>query len=147
MDLTQKIILEVQKIEKKEGICTPQALVKASKSITAPLHNQFEWDNDNAGEKYRVWQARKLIKTVTVPIENRQVHGFHNVTITIQNRPVQGYMSTIKILKKATLRQQVITKALKELMYWQTEYKKFTELDRLVNKKQLKLLSKKYVKK
>lgn len=51
------------------GILTPNAVVDDAKNPSSPLHDQFEWDNDVAAEKYRLEQARELIRKVRVDIE------------------------------------------------------------------------------
>ena len=43
-----------------EGL-TARRLVDVSRDKNAPLHNEFEWDDSIAGEKYREEQAQQLI--------------------------------------------------------------------------------------
>ena len=61
---------ELAKIQQEHGVTTPHAVVEAGRPEDAPLHPVFEWRNEVAGEKYRVWQARNLIKAV-VTIEEK----------------------------------------------------------------------------
>lgn len=61
---------ELARIQKEHGVTTPSAVVEASRPEDAPLHPVFEWRDDVAAEGYRKWQARMLIKSVTV-IEQR----------------------------------------------------------------------------
>ena len=56
-------------IEDKEGRLTAEAVVKTATPNDHPLHGQFEWDNNKAGHKFRVQQARSLIKAVLVRVE------------------------------------------------------------------------------
>ena len=62
---------ELERIQKSHGITTTKAVVDEARPDDAPLHPVFEWRNDVAAESYRQWQARKLIKSVTV-IEQRE---------------------------------------------------------------------------
>lgn len=52
-----------------EGL-TPKRLVDASRAPDAPMHNEFEWDDTVAGEKYREEQARKVIQHIVVVTTN-----------------------------------------------------------------------------
>ena len=54
-----------QLTESSEGL-TPKTLVDASRPEDAPLHNEFEWDDAIAGEKFREFQARKYIGNIII---------------------------------------------------------------------------------
>lgn len=66
----QVVGAELARIQQQNGVTTPQAVVEAGRPDDAPLHPVFEWRDEVAAESYRQWQARKLIKSVTV-IEQR----------------------------------------------------------------------------
>lgn len=42
----------LENLEKTVGI-TPKNLVEANRDESAPLHNEFEWNDTKAAEKYR----------------------------------------------------------------------------------------------
>ncbi|SDD61387.1 hypothetical protein SAMN04488581_2666 [Mycolicibacterium neoaurum] len=69
----------------KHGELTPQIVVEEARPDTAPLHNRFEWDDEVAGEKYRLVQAAELIRSVRITFsdnktgERRYVRGFHSL--------------------------------------------------------------------
>ena len=51
-----------------EGL-TPKTLLDASRDESAPLHGEFEWDDGVAAEKYRLDQARSLIRNICIITE------------------------------------------------------------------------------
>lgn len=53
------------------GVLTPDAVVNDAKSAKSPLHRYFEWDDKKAADRYRLEQARELIRSVKVHIEVR----------------------------------------------------------------------------
>ena len=61
-----------------------KALVAVSRPEDAPLHREFEWDNEIAGEKYREEQARRIIRCVVIETEERPnaqpVRAYVNIT-------------------------------------------------------------------
>lgn len=64
---------ELVNIHNKEGFLTPTLVVKEAEPEDNPLHKYFEWNNDIAGHKHRLWQARMLIRTVVIEsIDNEQ---------------------------------------------------------------------------
>lgn len=48
------------------GLLRPRAVVDAARDVASPLHGCFEWDDRVAGEKYRIEQAQRLIRSFTV---------------------------------------------------------------------------------
>lgn len=57
---------ELLAIYKANGELTPGAVVQVARDPKHPLHNRFEWDDSVAAEKYRLDQARQLIRVVKV---------------------------------------------------------------------------------
>lgn len=55
---------ELLAIRKQAGRLTPAAVVAAAASDDHPLHDRFEWNDEIAGHKYRLMQARQLIRVV-----------------------------------------------------------------------------------
>lgn len=68
----------------KHGELTPQIVVDEARPETAPLHTRFEWNDEVAGEKYRLVQAAELIRSVRIVFsdnstgERKSVRGFHS---------------------------------------------------------------------
>ena len=52
----------------KKGRLTPKELVDVSRPKDAPLHDEFEWNNTIAAEKYREVQAGYIIRSVAVKV-------------------------------------------------------------------------------
>jgi hypothetical protein len=57
---------ELMAIYQQKGSLTPELVVDTARDPGHPLHDKFEWDNDLAGEAYRLGQARTLIRTVKI---------------------------------------------------------------------------------
>lgn len=54
--------------QKKGGKLTPKELVEAARDVNSPLHDEFEWNNTKAAQKYREWQARYIISSIEVKL-------------------------------------------------------------------------------
>ena len=63
-----QVVAEVCRSLEKDGKLVPKDLVDASRPKDAPLHNEFEWDDRIASEKYREVQAGYIIHSVRVKI-------------------------------------------------------------------------------
>jgi hypothetical protein len=55
---------ELLAIRAEHGSLTPHAVVEAAAPEGHPLHDRFEWDDAVAGHKFRLTQARALIRVV-----------------------------------------------------------------------------------
>lgn len=54
----------LQSIYDSRGHLTPRLVVDEARPKDHPLHSHFEWDNNIAGEQYRIVQAREMIQSV-----------------------------------------------------------------------------------
>ena len=89
----------LRKLEDKDGRLTPEAVVEAARSEDDPMHSYFEWDDAKAGEKYRVDQARTLIRSVRVEVEvgERVVKTVAYVRDPSVSDDAQGYRAVRRI--------------------------------------------------
>lgn len=55
---------ELLAIRAEHGKLTPALVVEEAAAEDHPLHNRFEWDDAVAGHKYRLTQAKQLIRVV-----------------------------------------------------------------------------------
>jgi hypothetical protein len=53
-------------LDKANGGLRPSEVVAAAKPKSSPLHNEFEWNDTKAGEEYRLYQARHLIRVCVI---------------------------------------------------------------------------------
>lgn len=77
---------QLQHIYTQHGRLTPQILVGVARDTRHDLHSRFEWDDEVAGEAYRLVQAGALIRSVRVVYReatatepSRTVRAFHSV--------------------------------------------------------------------
>lgn len=62
---------ELERIRQEHGL-TATTVIEESRPETAPLHNEFEWDDETAATQYRLNQARHLIRDVLVVRPNEK---------------------------------------------------------------------------
>lgn len=55
---------ELEACRARNGRLTPEMVVGKARDPNHPLHAHFEWDDVKAGDKYRLDQARNLIRTI-----------------------------------------------------------------------------------
>jgi hypothetical protein len=62
----------LQELCLRHGHLTPELVVAEATPKNHPLHGQFEWDNKQAGAKYRREQAHQLIQSVRLTTANTE---------------------------------------------------------------------------
>jgi len=136
----KKILKELESIENEHGFLTPQLVVQKASAEDSSMHNYFTWNDTEAGSKYRLWQARQLIKDVRVTIEGKKVNMFHHIKVSIDGQDKEAYLNVEKILNDENLREQVLLSAIKEIQYWQKKYNDIKELRGVINEPVLERL-------
>jgi quinol monooxygenase YgiN len=60
-----------EEIRRRDGKLTPAAVVDSARPEESVLHEDFEWRDDVAAEKYRQGQARQMVGAVRIIREER----------------------------------------------------------------------------
>lgn len=85
-------------IERRLGMVTPDAVLEEATDPTHPWHSRFEWDDSIAAHKFRLVQARTLIRSITfvrTETETRKIPWYVHDSDLPQGQ--QGYVSVFKI--------------------------------------------------
>lgn len=131
--MENSVINILKAIEQRDGVLRPEVVVNDASDPVHPLHDYFNWADDEAAHNWRIHQARTLIMKVKVTILSQTTQAFHNVRVEINKVPVRGYFSTERVLSDKDMLAQVLTRALDELEYWQKKYDNIKELANIIN--------------
>lgn len=126
--MKNKVISELKRIaQENDGLLKPETVVDEARPMHSPLHSKFEWDNGKAGEAYRIWQARQLIRVV---VEVMSATGEkENVFVSLtSDRKESGYRVMTEVLTDKQMRNQMLADALDELELFREKYKRLREL-------------------
>ena len=132
-EFAANVIRDLQRSLNKDTI-TAKELLDASRDVSAPLHNCFEWNDDIAAEKYRVYQARHIINSIEIvyvkadtPEHLSRSRYFVNTVPTAPK--VQGQFVTLGVaFTNENYRDAVLKDALRELRAFQIKYNRYQEL-------------------
>ena len=103
MELKAAIEITVQSIYEKYGEVRPSVLVESARPVDSVAHGAFEWDDQKAGEEFRLMQARNWIKRVTIIINDAPECLVHVPKIMNKDdldRSREGYYKPIVRLSK-----------------------------------------------
>jgi alpha/beta superfamily hydrolase len=119
---------------KNNNQVTPELILDAAKNEKNALHQCFEWDNDKAGAKYRLWQARQLIGSIVVEVvvgEPEETRAF--VTITMPSSE-PAYYSISDIADDSFKLDMVIQNAKRQMVSIARQLKIYERLQKTAAK-------------
>lgn len=115
--------------ETKDGL-TAETLLEANKPETAPLHNDYEWNDEKAAHEWRLHQSRHFINSLAVKVVSEDaaetetiVRAFH-----IADEP-SHYEPITAIIKEKTKYEQLLQTAYSELQAFRRKYSVLKELN------------------
>ena len=126
-------------LAEENGFITPRLVVDDARNPASPLHDYFDWNNKEAAEKWRIEQAKYLIRTISITVidEKRpEIRQFYSITSTpeMDTEEPQVYVTLNTILTDKEKRQEVIAYALRELRGWTERYRQYSELHELIGR-------------
>ena len=113
----------------EKGRLRPEAVVEKAKARSSPLHDWFTWDDSRAAAKCRLDEARVLIRSYSVVIEQT-----HPVTtrayVSLKSSRLQGggYTPIQRILSDRELHAEMLGDALEEIAEVERRYGHLREL-------------------
>jgi hypothetical protein len=117
-----------EELERTGGL-TAERLVKANESENAPLHDEFEWDDEKAAGEYRKAQARHIINSLVIVSEKQDVEPVR-AFLSIE-RASPNYESLDIIVHSEDKYAALLAMALKELEAFKKKYSQLAELNAL----------------
>lgn len=114
-----------------DGILQPRAVVEAARDPESPLHPEFEWDDTDAAEKWRLYQARNLINVVVRYVDaghGKQIACRVYASLTSDRQGEGGYRLVTDVLADSALRQQLLADARADMKRFRDKYRDLEEL-------------------
>ena len=122
----------------RAGPLTPKRIEYEARHKSNPLHDWFDWDDESAGYKYRLWQARDLIRIILVDTEEIEdtTRAFVSIVTPDGDRE---YRTTRVVMQDVDLRAQVIDEILGRIRYWKRTHKSLKELAEVLDQMEKKV--------
>lgn len=117
--------------EQHGGITAEIILNDAQYGEGAVYGEYFQWDDASAAGQYRLDQARKLLRSICVTFEERPAAEPIRAFVVVARNDDQQYEDIVTVMSDAALRQQVMTRAWRELESWRRRYDDLVEFGAL----------------
>ena len=104
----QKIGEELEDIKSK-GNLTPDRIVNRAKNTKSVLHKYFEWDDNEAAEKWRLSQARNITNHIleVIVIRGTEVEERAYFSVTAKNDET-SYVSLAEAITTPSYKKQLL---------------------------------------
>jgi len=112
------------------GLLKAEDVVQAASDPESLLHSYFIWDDTEAAKRYRLWQARQLIRVCVESIQpvDEVPTRIYVSLIADRKQPGGGYRLLTEVLVSADLREQLLRQATAEFHRWEQKYRHLQEL-------------------
>lgn len=112
---------------KQTGPLTAERVLQEASKPGSALHRFFEWDDQKAAHQYRLTQARQLLRSIEVVIEDAKgkqvpMKAYYSVKDADGQRE---YQPMEFVFDTPDLAEQVVEQARAQLEAWQTRYAKY----------------------
>jgi len=110
---------------------TPESVLEKAKNKKTELHKCFEWDNSVAGEKYRLIQARDIIRhfVIVTPEKKEDAPKIRSYQISTTTNK---YEPTRLFLQKPDEYKALLERAKTELENFKRRYQTLVELEEVI---------------
>jgi hypothetical protein len=128
----QAIGEELERLGKAHGDVRPHYVVDAARDNPShPAYSYFVWDDAVAGERYRIDQARALIRAVRVidvDDEDRSLRAY----MSVHDRGGTSYRTLAQVLSSKSMRERLMEQAERDLQAWMRRYRELKDIVDLV---------------
>ena len=112
---------------KKTGLLTAERVLNEASKTGSPMYRYFEWDDHKAAHQFRLTQARALLRSIEVVLEDAKgkkvpMKMYFNVRDSENHR---SYEAATFVFDTPDLADQVIEQALAQLEAWKARHAKY----------------------
>lgn len=116
--------------EGRNGELVPSEVVDAARDASSPLHPHFEWDDGVAAEKYRLDQARDIIRCIRVEKIGDNVEPARAFLSIADNGT--SYRSIQEVRSSPDLQAKLLGAAERDLDAFTTRYRALKDICEIV---------------
>lgn len=123
---------EIMEICEELESATPQQILEKAKDSSTELHKCFTWDNSEAAEKWRVQEARTIVRSLKI-VEEKPDKKPEPTTIRVfyKTDNESGYKPTKLILKKPDEYKMLVERCRSELLSIKQKFQNISEFDEI----------------
>ena len=128
----QKYADEIMEICEELESATPQQILEKARDSNTELHKCFTWDDTEAAEKWRISEARAIVRNLKI-IEQKSDKQSEPTTIRVfyKTDNESGYKPTKLILKKPDEYKALVERCRSELLAIKQKFNSISEYEEI----------------
>lgn len=132
-EINESRLKELETIRVRNGgILKPEHVVEFAEDPNTALHSWFDWNDTEAAHKWRIEQARMVIRVMVAPVDGSRNPVRMLVSVMDDRKePGGGYRSFAEMMADPVMRNKVLQTALIELNGVKKRYEVLTELSKV----------------
>lgn len=125
----QKVAEEINKIGDE---VTPDQIVEAARDESTELHKCFEWNDTIAANKWRKYQARQVLRSLVIKVEEEPEDETPPVRVFYKTDNNEGYKHSNIVFRNDDEYQKLLQAAYAELRAFKVKYARLQELSEIL---------------
>jgi len=127
----------IQQLARKNHGVSAEVLVEAASNPGSPLHECFEWDDTKAAAEYRKVQARLILRSLTVTVQEDDDHEPVQVNAFVCLEEGPEYLSVQSVVSDEDMDlryKRILLEDLRQCKRKVQAYKEFTEVVQAIDR-------------
>jgi len=120
-------------LKERDGQLRPEDVVEDSKNPLSIFNKYIHWDDESAANKWRIHQARNIINSIRIVIEDIDskplVNAFVNITVLEQGK---RYIAVKTAMNNKEYYKQLLDEARYEIEMWYKKYNLYPSLKKIM---------------
>ncbi len=121
-----------EKLHKEYGEISPEIIVEKAKDEKNILHDYFEWDDTKAAHKYRLEQAREIIRCIVVQTDKGEKTRAV-VSVSVSYNEKRSYQPLNLVLNNDYAKSMLLEQAKRDVQIFIAKYRTLTELSGIIS--------------
>lgn len=111
---------------------TPATLLDAARDEASPLHDDFEWRDDVAAEKYRQRQAQDMIRNLRIVVKREDSTEQRERSFVVTGERKSIYVPLLRALSNEEWKKSLLAQAETDAQVFLAKYQRLEELQSIV---------------
>jgi len=118
-------------LHKEYGVISPEIIVEKARDKDNILHDYFEWDDTKAAQKYRLEQAKEIIRCLVIQNDGgEKIRAVVSVSISYNEK--RSYQPLKLVLNNDYSKTMLLEQARRDAQIFIAKYRTLTELSGVI---------------
>jgi hypothetical protein len=121
-----------EKLHEEYGEISPEIIVEKARDENNLLHNYFEWDDTKAAHKYRLEQAKEIIRCLVIQTDSgNKTRAI--VSVQFNNKETRSYQPLKAAMNNDYARAMLLEQAKRDAQIFIAKYKTLIEKSSVIS--------------